>query len=42
MLLIESEDFIVEFHNSDVDIDKKAKQQELKFPKGDFKRCLVS
>ena len=42
MLLIESEDFYIEFYNSDVDTDMKSKQQELKFPKGDFQRFLVS
>ena len=42
MLLIESGDFFIEFHNSDVDTDIKSKQQELKFPKGDFQRFLVS
>ena len=42
MLLIESQDFMIEFHNCDVDRDMKSKQQELKFPKGDFQRFLVS
>ena len=42
MLLIESEDFLIEFYTSDVDTDMNSKQQELKFPKGDFRRFLVS
>ena len=36
MLLIEREDFFLEFHNDDVNTDMESMQQELKFSKGDF------